>query len=106
MCIQFLINAVVVPVLSVDSATATSISLSWTSAGSDMTSYELMWQRDTSGECSDVGGDSLTVPSTIHVIMGLEEDSIYSATVIATNVAVSRVVSDAVTAMTLEAGEK
>ena len=99
-------NAVVVPVLSVDSTTATSISLSWTSAGLDVTSYELMWQRDTLGECSDVGGDSLTLTSTNSVIMGLEEDSIYSATVIANNVAVSRAVSDAVTAMTLEAGEK
>ena len=88
------------------STTATSISLSWTSAGSEVDSYEVMWQRDTSGECPDEDEDSisLTDGSTSYDIMGLEEDSSYSITVTASNVAGSAV-SNTVTAMTLEAGE-
>ena len=69
----------------------------------------MMWQRDTSGECSDVGEGSttLTDDSTLsYIIMGLEEDSSYSITVTATNVAGSSAVSVAVAAMTLEAGER
>ena len=66
-----------------------------------------MWQRDTSGECSDEdeGNVTITSGSTGYDIVGLEEDSSYSITVTATNVAGSSAVSDAVTAMTLEAGE-
>ena len=42
--------------------TATSISLSWSvPSGSVVTSYEVMWQRDTSGECSDEDEDSATI---------------------------------------------
>ena len=41
------------PTVSV-STTSTSISLSWSVPdGSMVTSYEVMWQRDTSGECPD-----------------------------------------------------
>ena len=89
------------------STTATSISLSWTSAGSEVDSYEVMWQRDTSGECPDEDEDSisLTDGSTSYDIMGLEEDSSYSITVTASNAAGSAV-SNTVTAMTLEAGER
>ena len=66
----------------------------------------MMWQRDTSGECPDEDEDSisLTDGSTSYDIMGLEEDSSYSITVTASNVAGSAV-SNTVTAMTLEAGE-
>ena len=65
-----------------------------------------MWQRDTSGDCSDVGGGSMiiSVGSTSYDIMGLQEDSRYSITVTATNAAGSRVAT--VPAMTLEAGER
>ena len=100
-------TVVVAPVLSADSTTATSISLSWTSAGSEVDSYEVMWKRDTSGECPDVDEDSfsLTDGSTSYDIMGLEEDSSYSITVTASNAAGSSAVSNTVTAMTLEAGE-
>ena len=67
----------------------------------------MMWQRDTSGECpdEDEGSISLTDGSTSYDIMELEEDSSYSITVTASNAAVS-VVSNTVTAMTLEAGER
>ena len=66
----------------------------------------MMWQRDTSGECPDEDGDSisLTDGSTSYDIMGLEEDSSYSITVTASNAAGSTV-SNTVIAMTLEAGE-
>ena len=66
----------------------------------------MMWQRDTSGECPDEDEDSisLTDGSTSYDIMGLEEDSSYSITVIATNAAGSSAVT--VTAMTMEAGER
>ena len=95
------------PRVTVDTSTATSISLSWTSAGSEVDRYEVMWQRDTSGECPDEDDDNivLTDGSTIYDIMGLEEDSSYSITVTARNVAGSSAVSNAVTAMTQEAGE-
>ena len=66
----------------------------------------MMWQRDTSGECSDEDEDSisLTGGSTGVDIMGLEEESNYSITVAASNEAGSSAVSNTVTAMTLEAG--
>ena len=101
-------HAVVVPLLTVDSTTSTSISLSWTSAGSVVDSYDVMWQRDTSGECfdEDEGNTTITDGPTSYNVTGLEEDSSYSITVTATNVAGSSAVSDAVTAITLEAGER
>ena len=84
------------------STSATTISLSWTSAGS----YEVMWERDTSGECPDEDEGSATIAdgSTIYTIIGLEEDSSYTITVTETNAAGSAV-SDPVTGMTGEAGE-
>ena len=68
----------------------------------------MMWQRDTSGECSyeDEGSTTITDGSTSYDIMRLEDDSGYTITVTATNVAGSSVVSDAVTATTQEAGER
>ena len=94
------------PSVSVGTTTATSISLSW--SGSVVDSYEVVWRRDISGECDDVGGGSMiiSVGFTSYDIMGLEEDSSYTITVTATNTAGSSAVSDAVTAMTLEAGER
>ena len=86
--------------------TATSFSLSWTSASSVVDSYEVMWQRDTSRECSDEdeGNATITDGSTSYDIMGLEEDSSYTIIVTATNIAGSSAVS--ITEMTLEAGER
>ena len=97
------------PSVSVGTTTTTSISLYWNvPSGSVVTRYEVMWQRDTSRDCSDEGGGSTTITdgSTSYDIMGLEEDSTYTITVTATNTAGSSAVSDAVPAMTLEAGER
>ena len=93
------------PTVSVTGITATSISLSWTSAGSEVDSYEVMWQRDTSGECSDEdeGNTTITDGSTSYDIMGLAGISSYTITVTATNVAGSSAVGSN-TAMTLVAG--
>ena len=65
-----------------------------------------MWQRDTSRECSDVHGGSAIITGSSYDIMGLEEDSSYTIIVTATNIAGSSAASDAVPAMTLEAGER
>ena len=93
--------------MSAGDTTATSISLSWTSAGSGGVTYEVMWQRNTTGECSDEDEDSATViTDTSYDITGLEEDSSYSITVRASNTAGSSEISNTVTPMTLEAGER
>ena len=93
------------PVVSVGFTTPTTIPLTWTSAGSQVDSYEVTWERDTSGKCTDVDEDNATISgsSTSHTISGLE-DSNYTITVTATNTAGSAV-SVPVTAMTGEAGE-
>ena len=106
--IPCIIIIVVAPVLSDGTTEATSISLSWTSAGSVVDSYEVMWQRDTSGGCPDEDEDSisLTDGSTSYDIMGLEEDSSYSITVTASNAAGSSATSNTVTAVTGEAGKQ
>ena len=95
------------PVVTVGSTTPTTIFFTWTSAGSQVDSYEVMWERDTSGECPDVDEDSATISgsSTSYTISELEEDSNYIITVTATNTAGSAV-SVLVTAMTGEAGEE
>ena len=95
------------PSVSVDSTTATTISLSWSvPSGSVVTSYVVMWQRDTSA-CpgDDEGSMSITDGSTSYMITELEEDSSYSITVTAVNAAGTSAVSNAVTARTREAGE-
>ena len=86
--------------------TATSFSLSWTSGGSDGLSYVVEWQRDTSVGCSHEDQDNTTITdsSTNYTISGLEEDSRYTITVTASNTAGE--VSNTVTAITEEAGER
>ena len=90
------------------STTATSISLSWNVADSEVTRSVVSWQRDTSGECPDVDEDSasITGSSTSTTIAGLEENSSYFITVTVFNDAGSSEVSDIVPAMTMEAGER
>ena len=70
-------------------------------------SYEVMWERDTSGECLDVdeGSTTITGGSSNYTITGLEEDSNYTITVTVNNAAGSTV-SVPVTGMTGEAGEE
>ena len=90
--------------ISVDSTTATSIILSGgVPSGSVADSYEVMWERDTSIGCSDEDVGSAT---SIGTITGLQEDSSYIISVTASNAAGSSAVSNTVTAMTLEAGER
>ena len=71
------------PVVSITATTATSITVSWTSAGPDIGRYEVMWERDTSGECPDEdrGSVAITDGPTQYTIAGLEEASTYTITV-------------------------
>ena len=98
------------PVLTADTTTATTITISWTSAGSEDVSYEVMWERDTSLMCTGFSHmDSTTITDdsiASYDITELEEDSTYSITVTASNSAGSSAVSNTVTAMTMEAGER
>ena len=97
------------PTVSLVSTTATTISLSWSvPSGSVVTEYVLEWHRNTSGGCSDEDqdGDTITDGSTNYTISGLEEDSRYTITVTASNTAGSSEVSNSVTAVTEEAGER
>ena len=92
--------------MTVDFRAATTISLSWTSAGSVLDNYEVMWERDTSRECPGVDEDSATITggSTSYTISRLEENSNYTITVIAISTAGSAI-SIPVTAMTGQAGK-
>ena len=104
-----MLSEVEAPVLTADTTTATTITISWTSAGSEDVSYEVMWERDTSLKCTgfrDKGSTTITDGSTSYDITELEEDSTYSITVTASNLAGSSAVSNTVTAMTMEAGER
>ena len=87
--------------MSAGTITATSVYLSWTRAGSESLSYDVMW----SGGCFGGGDVTITDGSTTYNIMGLDEGSRY-ITVTAYNSAGSSTVSNSVTAMTLEAGER
>ena len=100
-------NAVQVPTVTASSTTPTTISLSWTSAGSEVDSYEVTWERDTSGECPDVDEDNATVSGSItsYTITQLEEDSSYTINITATNAA-GNSVSDPVIGLTQEAGKE
>ena len=114
------------PNVGVDVITDTSISFSWSVPnGSVVTSYEVAWQRDTSGECPDMDEDSDTISASVtydnytglvegssgntsydnyYSILGLEEGSSYTITVTASNAVGSRELT--VTSMTWEAGER
>ena len=84
--------------------TATSTSLSWTSAGSEDVSYEVMWETDDIGGCSggsDMSSTTITDDSTSYYIMGLEEDSCYIITVKTINLTDYSEVRDSVTTKTL-----
>ena len=94
------------PNVMLNSTTATTISLSWSVPSGSVDSYEVTWERDTSGECpdEDEGNTTITDGSTGYTITGLEEDSSFTISVTAINVAGSAV-SDPVTGRTTEAGE-
>ena len=66
-----------------------------------------MWQTDNVGGCSggsDTGNATIIDDSTSYDITGLEEDSTYSITVIASNI-VNSVNSEAINGITLETSE-
>ena len=101
-------STVAAPILVAGTVTATSISLSWTSAGSEDVSYEVMWETDDIGGCSggsDMNCVTITNGSTNYNMMGLKEDSSYTITVIASNPAGSSALSNTIAIMTLQAGE-
>ena len=91
----------------VDSTTLTTISLSWIAPSGVVDSYEVMWERDTTGKCPDVdqGSATITGGSNSFTITRLQEDSSYTITVTASNAAGSAV-SSLVTVMLAEAGEE
>ena len=95
--------------MTAGTTTTTSITISWTSDDPMVTSYVVMWERDTSIKCtsfSDIDSTTITDGSTSYDITELEEDSTYSITVTASNSPGSSAVSNTVTAMTMEAGER
>ena len=93
--------------VTLNSTTSTTIQLTWSSSGSLVDSYEVKWEKDTSGKCPedvvDIG--NATVISTSYTILDLDEDSRYTITVNATNAADSSAVSVPITAITKESGD-
>ena len=89
--------------MTISSATATTLSFSWSSAGSVIESYTVLWARDSFEECVHQINDSFTLTGSLnsYVLTGLEEDSNYMITVTATNVAGSTATGDPVIGRTL-----
>ena len=84
-------------------ATSISISWSWTNNGSsEAVSYKVMWHANDISGCSDGSNSENATSSTSYE---LEEDSSYIITLTALNNNSSKL-SNSVTAMTLEAGER
>ena len=54
----FIIISLVPAVITI-STTPTKISLSWTISGSEVDSYDVTWERYTSGECPDVDEEAM-----------------------------------------------
>ena len=82
--------------MSVDSSTSTSITVSWTSSGSEGVSYKVYWQRDG---LTDQSTTTIPGASTSYAISGLGENSRYTISVTATN-AVGSEESESVIGMT------
>ena len=92
------------PMITVDSTTATSVTISGgVPSDSVADGYKVMWQRDTTVGCPDVDEGMTT---NVGEIMNLQEDSSYSITMTAFNSAGSSEVSNTVSAMTMETGER
>ena len=102
---MYTFSSVTAPVLTVQasSVTATTIPLTWTSAGSVVDGYGVEWTYD--GDCSGVSGGSASVGGneTSFTIERLEEFSPYSISVNTSNF-ISSAVSNTATGMTSEAG--
>ena len=78
------------------------------SSGSVVTGFEVEWQRDTSVGCSNVNErtTSVTGAFTSYIILGLEPGNRYTITVTVSNSAGTAPVSNTITAMTPETGER
>ena len=91
--------------MTADTTTATTITISWTSAGSESVSYEVMWERDITVGCSDEdeGSATITDDSMNYVITDLFGISDYIITVIASN-PINTETSNEIRSTTTEAG--
>ena len=69
-----------------------------------VTEYIVQWVRDTAVGCMDEDQDSTTTTNVSYEISGLQENSMYSITVTASNAVGNGQVSSTVTAITEEAG--
>ena len=98
------------PIVRVVSTTATSVTLSCIDpSDAAVISYVLHWQGDLPAACSDTNEGTTafhTDANSVTVIDGLEEGIAYKMSVTAINVVGSSKVSETVTAVTKEAGEK
>ena len=98
------------PVLSeTPTVTATTITITGSvPSGSVVTGFVVEWQRDTSVGCCDEDEDRVSVNGafTSYTITGLEPGNRYTITVTVSNSAGSSGVSNTVTAMTEETGER
>ena len=89
------------PQVTKGTTTSTSIALSWTSAGSEVDSYEVMWTSDVCTD--DVDEGSAIITETSYIIEDLREGTSYTITVSVTNSAGASA-SDFVTGKTEELG--
>ena len=91
--------------MTADTTTATTITISWTNAGSDGVSYEVMWERDITVGCSDEdeGSNTINDDSMNYVITDLFGISDYIITVIASN-PINTETSNEIRSTTTEAG--
>lgn len=95
------------PDISQSTPGAAHILLSWSiPTGPKINSYTVMWERDTTGECSneDEGNATLSDDITSYILTRLEEDSSYTITVMGLN-AFGGAISDPRIISTLEAGK-
>ena len=93
------------PNVTLDTVGPFTASISWDGSGSVVGSYEVKWQRDTSGECGDEHQNSTTTSGSVNSydIMNLFGNSMYSVTVTASNSA-GTATSTALSISTSEAG--
>ena len=97
--------------MSVESTTSTSISLSWTSAGSEAVSYEVIWTSDNCPDNEENGSNYITedesgsredVAIVSYTIIGLREGTSYRITITSSNAVSS--VSNSIDSRTQETG--
>ena len=100
------INTAIPLSVSVVLTNQTAISLTWNSTFKDSHSYDVIWQRIVSEDCSypnTIHTVSLSDTSTSYTITGLDENSIYNITVTITSDA-TILASESVLGTTKEAG--